>query len=124
MLTKQWFYDNMPEKVETIEDYAKIEKFLLSWQEMSGGDQETYDFIVSLKKKELKELSVKVWNLANSFLNYCLKKYNMFHDFLQANQGKLSNETMHTLIKYGDTDIERSKAIAEALKGIATMLEI
>lgn len=124
MLTKEWLTENMPEKVETLEDYAKVEKFLMDWREMSGGAEGAYTFISTTSKSDLKKLSARVWNLANSFLDFCIRKYNMLSSYLQANQGKLPQESVHIITRYGDIDIERSKAIAEALKGIATMLEI
>jgi len=124
MLTTQWFNDNIPEKVENYEDYRQVINFLRNWRDITKNVEEVYAFIINTDDKELAQMSMKAWKLANAFLDFCTDKYTMLGDFLKSNKRNLSAEQAMTIFEYSEKDVEESKSIANALKTVASVLEI
>ena len=124
MLTQQWFYENIPEKVETYDDYRKVVHFLRDWRENTKDVEALCHFIYITDDIELTKMSTKVWKLANLFLDFCSTKYKLLREFLKDNANNLLSEQATAIFHYSETDLEESKSIAEALKTVALILEI
>ena len=124
MLTVQWFNENIPEKVQTYEDYKKVADFLTELYSNTRDTEEICNFINNTDDKELAEMSKKVWNLVNSFLDFCTSKYTLLGDFLKDNRETLSSKQAEAILKYSEKDVEASRSIAKTLSAVVTLFEV
>ena len=121
MLTLEWFDKEMPQEINSNEDYTKLLKFLNNWSVESECAEKTYDFITNISKDQRSALKERILQLTNSFLKFQILKANFITDILNDNAKTLSYKTKHALINYGNAEFNRSENIVAVLKLLSKM---
>ena len=121
MLTLEWFDKEMPQEINSNEDYNKLLRFLNNWPIESECAEKAYDFITNISKDQRSALKERILQLACSFLKFQILKANFITAILKDNAKALSNETKSALINYGNYEFNRSENIATALKLLSKM---
>lgn len=121
MLTLEWFDKEMPQEINSNEDYNKLLRFLNNWPVESECAEKAYDFITNISKDQRSALKERVLQLTSSFLKFQILKANFITAILKDNAKALSNETKSALINYGNAEFNRSESIVTVLKLLSEM---
>lgn len=121
MLTLEWFDKEMPQEINSNEDYNKLLKFLKNWPVESECAEKAYDFITNISKDQRSALKERILQLTGSFLKFQILKANFITDILNDNAKTLSYETKSALINYGNAEFNRSENIVAVLKLLSKM---
>lgn len=121
MLTLEWFDKEMPQEINSNEDYNKLLRFLNNWPVESECAEKAYDFITNISKDQRSALKERILQLTSSFLKFQIVKANFITAILKDNAKALSNETKSALINYGNAEFNRSENIVTVLKLLSEM---
>lgn len=121
MLTLEWFDKEMPQEINSNEDYNKLLRFLTNWPIESECAEKAYDFITNISKDQRSTLKERILQLTGSFLKFQILKANFITAILKDNAKTLSYETKSALIDYGNAEFNRSENIVAALKLLSKM---